>query len=342
MTSLLEEEIRSQPEVLARLLDRELARVTSIAAQLPDFNYALIAARGTSDHAATYAKYAWAARAGFPVALATPSLYTLYGKPPRMDGALVVGISQSGQSPDIVSVVEEGKRQGRPTLAITNDGNSPLAAAADHVIELHAGTERSVAATKTYTAQLTVMAMLTAGLSKTGEDELKQLPEAVSATLKGADGVAARAERYRYMNECVIVGRGYNLATAFELALKLKELTYSMTTSYSSADFRHGPIATVTDGSPVMLVMPRGETYDDMLSLAHDLKARSAELLVISDDEIASTLATTHLPLAASLPEWLSPITAIVPGQLLALYLTLAKGYDPDMPRGLKKVTLTR
>jgi glucosamine--fructose-6-phosphate aminotransferase (isomerizing) len=341
MTSLLEEEIRSQPDVLARLLDRELARATDIAAGLPSFNYALIAARGTSDHAATYAKYAWAAQAGFPVALATPALYTLYRTPPRMDGALVVGISQSGQSPDIVAVVEEGKRQGRPTLAITNDGSSPLAAMADHVIELHAGVERSVAATKTYTAQLAVMAMLAAALGKRRTDELQQLPEAVSVTLNGAAGVAARAERYRYMNDCVIVGRGYNLATAFELSLKLKELTYSMTTSYSSADFRHGPIATVTDGSPVMLIMPRGETYDDMLSLAHDLKARSAEVLVISDDEVASSLATTSLPLAATVPEWLSPITTIVPGQLLALYLTLAKGLDPDTPRGLKKVTLT-
>ncbi len=341
MTSLLEQEIRSQPDVLARLLDRELVRVLEIGKNLPAFNYALIAARGTSDHAANYAKYAWAARAGYPVALATPSLYTLYRKPPRMDGALVVGVSQSGQSPDIVSVVEEGKRQGRPTLAITNDGNSPLAAAADHVIELHAGAEKSVAATKTYTAQLAVMAMLSASLAGDGADDLRQLPEAVAATLAGSDGVAARAERYRYMDDCVIVGRGYNLATAFELALKLKELTYSMTTSYSSADFRHGPSATVTDGSPVTLIMPRGETFDDMLSLAQDLKARSAELLVISDDPSVGSLATTSLPLASSVPEWLSPITAIVPGQLLALYLTLAKGFDPDTPRGLKKVTLT-
>jgi glutamine---fructose-6-phosphate transaminase (isomerizing) len=341
MTTLLEEEIRSQPDVLARLLLREGARVAEIVRALPGFNYALIAARGTSDHAATYAKYAWAARAGYPVALATPSLYTLYHTPPRMDGALVVGVSQSGQSPDIVGVIEEGKRQGRPTLAITNDGASPLAAAADHVIELHAGAERSVAATKTYTAQLLVMAMLAAALADQDMDELQAVPDAVAATLAGAGGVAQCAERYRYMNDCVIVGRGYNLATAFELALKLKELTYSMTTSYSSADFRHGPIATVTDGSPVMLIMPRGETYDDMLSLAHDLRKRAAELLVVSDDDAAATLATTALPLAATLPEWLSPITAIVPGQLLALYLTIAKGYDPDTPRGLNKVTLT-
>ncbi len=341
MTSLLEEEIRSQPEVIARLLERETTRVARIVKELPGFDYALIAARGTSDHAATYAKYIWAALAGYPVALATPALYTLYSRPPRMAGALVVGVSQSGQSPDIVSVVAEGKRQGRPTLAITNDAASPLAAAADHVIELHAGTERSVAATKTYTAQLVVMALLAAAFTGTEQGDLQRLPEAVAATLASASEVAQRAERYRYMEQCVVVGRGYNYATALELALKLKELTYVMATAYSSADFRHGPIATVTDGLPVILVMPAGATFDDMLSLAQELKSRDAELLIASEAEAVRPLATTLLPLAAPVPEWLSPITAILPGQLLALHLTLAKGYDPDTPRGLQKVTRT-
>ena len=345
MGLLLEDEIRSQPEVIARLLDRETARVTRIVAQLPPFSYALIAARGTSDHAATYAKYALAAQAGYPVALATPALYTLYNAPPRMRDALVVGVSQSGQSPDIVGVLEEGKRQGRPTLAITNDGSSPLAAAADHVIELHAGQERSVAATKTYTAQLVAMALLASSLDQAGQSErdaeARRLPEAVAATLEGAQAVAEQAERYRYMEHCVVVGRGYNLATVFELALKLKELTYMMTTAYSSADFRHGPIATVSHGTPVILIMPGGAAFDDMLDLAQDLRGRGAELLIVSGADAARPLANTLLPLAAQVPEWLSPVTAIVPGQLLALRLTLAKGLDPDTPRGLQKVTRT-
>src|SRR3954465_7079274 len=187
MTTLLEQEIHSQPEVVAQLLERETDRVGAIIAQLPPCEYALIAARGTSDHAATYAKYAWAALAGLPVALATPALHTLYAAPPRMSGALVVGISQSGQSPDIVSVLEEGKRQGRPTLAITNDGASPLAAAADFVLQLPGGRERSVAATKTYPAQLTVMALLAAAWSGQPERfvELRRLPAALAATLGG-------------------------------------------------------------------------------------------------------------------------------------------------------------
>ncbi|HSH82724.1 MAG TPA: SIS domain-containing protein [Herpetosiphonaceae bacterium] len=340
--TFLQAEIESQPEVVARLLEREAPRVATIVSQLPAFQYVLMAARGTSDHAATYAKYSWAALAGYPVALATPSLHTLYGAPPRMDGALVVGVSQSGQSPDIVSVLEEGRRQGRPTLAITNDGSSPLAAAADHVIELHAGLERSVAATKTYTAQLTVMALLAAYLRGSGQDELGRLPAALAAALEAARPVVERrAERYRYMEQCVIVGRGYNYATAFETALKLKELTYIMATAYSSADFRHGPIATVTEGLPVILIMPSGAALDDMLELSRELKERGAELVSISDADSAHTLATTAVPLGAAVPEWLSPITAIVPGQLLSLYLALAKGYDPDAPRGLQKVTRT-
>jgi glucosamine--fructose-6-phosphate aminotransferase (isomerizing) len=343
MTTLLEQEIASQPEVLARLLDREGERVRRMAAELPPFNYALIAARGTSDHAATYAKYSWAGLAGYPVALATPALYTLYHTPPRMDGALVVGISQSGQSPDIVAVVEEGRRQGRPTLAITNDGGSPLAAAADHVIELHAGPERSVAATKTYTAQLAVMALLASAWSgQPGHSAaLARLPDAMAATLAGASALAERAERYRYIEQCVVIGRGYHYATALELSLKLKELTYVQANAYSSADFRHGPIATISEGLPVILIMPAGAAFDDMLGLAQDLHERGAELLIATDDPAAHPLATTLLPLAGAVDEWLSPITAIAPGQLLALYLTLAKGFDPDHPRGLRKVTRT-
>ena len=343
MSTQLEQEIASQPAVIASLLAREMPRVADICSRLPPFDYVLIAARGSSDHAAMYAKYAWAALAGHPIALAAPSLHTLYAAPPRMTGALVVGISQSGQSPDIVAVLTEARRQGCPTLAITNDGTSPLAATADFVVEFGVGPERSVAATKTYTAELAVIAAFAAAFSGDQQrvGELQRLPEALDATLAGAGNVAHRAERYRYMDRCVVIGRGYNYATAFELALKLKELTYVMAIPYSSADFRHGPIATIDAGAPAILVMPSGRAFDDMLDLAHDLQHLGAELLVISDARQALELATTPLPHAASVPEWLSPIPTVLPGQLLALHLALAKGYDPDVPRGLHKVTRT-
>lgn len=344
MPSLLEEEIASQPEVIARVLDRETKHVQQVVTKLPPFNYVLIAARGTSDHAATYANYVWPALAGHPVALATPSLHTLYRATPRLDGALVVGISQSGQSPDILAVLEEGKRQGRPTLAITNDGASPLALAADHTIELHAGLERSVAATKTYTAELAIMALFAAAWN--GDPQrmaaLHALPEKLAATLQlNGETLAQRVERYRYMESCAVIGRGYNYATAFEIALKLKELTYVMVSAYSSADFRHGPIATVDEGLPVILVMPTGATFADMLDLAAELQRRGAELLVISESSQALELAKTSLPIATPIPEWLSPIVAILPGQLMALHLALSKGLNPDVPRGLHKVTKT-
>jgi glucosamine--fructose-6-phosphate aminotransferase (isomerizing) len=140
----------------------------------------------------------------------------------------------------------------------------------------------------------------------------------------------------------VVIGRGYNYATALELALKLKELTYIMTNAYSSADFRHGPIATISEGVPVVLVIPEGAVMPDLVELAIDLKSRGAELLIVSNSPTVNSLTNALLPFANTLPEWLSPIAAIVPGQLLALHLAQARGSNPDRPRGLQKVTLTR
>lgn len=343
MASWLEQEIVGQPALIAAMLEREVPRIREIIARFPPFTYILVAARGSSDHAATFAQYSWAALAGYPVALAAPSLYTLYGSPPRMEGALVIGISQSGQSPDIVAVLREAKRQGRPTLAITNDHASPLGEIADEVVELGVGLERSVAATKTYTAQLAVVAAFAAVWSGDAERlaELRALPNAMEATLQGTHDIAERVQFYRDIESCTVIGRGYNYATAFELALKLKELTYIQATGYSSADFRHGPMATIGNGSPVVLCMPQGAVFADIHDLALDLRQREADLLVISDVPEALALATTPLPLAASVPEWLSPLTSILPGQVLALQLTLARGLDPDAPRGLHKVTRT-
>jgi glucosamine--fructose-6-phosphate aminotransferase (isomerizing) len=343
MPSLLEQEIHSQPALVEALLDRELGHIGQIVAALPPFQYVMLAARGSSDHAGVYAKYAWSALAGYPIALAAPSLHTLYHAPPRLDGALVVGVSQSGQSPDIVAVLEEGRHQDRPTIAITNDPASPLASTADHVVELHVGNERSVAATKTYTAQLAVMAAFAAQWSGDPRHlgDLRRVPDALAATLRTTNALAARSERYRYMEHCVTTGRGHNLATALELALKLEELTYTMVTAYSAADFRHGPIATIERGTPAIIIAPSGATLADMLALARDVRERGAELLVISDVAEALDLAQVRLHLPFSLPEWLSPIAAIVPGQIFALHLALARGFDPDLPRGLRKVTRT-
>jgi glucosamine--fructose-6-phosphate aminotransferase (isomerizing) len=218
-----------------------------------------------------------------------------------------------------------------------------LASIADHVIELHAGPEQSIAATKTYTAELTIMAIVAATLSGNAHlmDALQQIPSAMERTFELNSRLNQYVERYRYMDRCIVIGRGFNYATSFELALKLKELTYLMVSAYSSADFRHGPIATIERGLPVFLFMPAGATYDDMLDLALELQRREAELLVISESEEALSLARTALPICPEIPEWLTPLIAIIPGQLFALNLALTKGLNPDVPRGLQKVTKT-
>lgn len=338
-------EIMEQPAVLQRLLEREYSRLCALAEEIRQRAVCaiLIAARGSSDNAATYAKYLFGTRNRLPVMLAAPSLYTLYQRPPKLERMLVLGISQSGMSPDVVTVIEDARRQGMLTVALTNITDSRLAQAAEHVVPLHAGEELSIAATKTYTAELMALALLSVALDD-GEDALRQLralPEALAQTLSLSDELARRVERYRYMNECAVIGRGYNYATAFEVALKLKELTYVRASPYSSADFRHGPIAIVEKGFPVLVVMPRGEAFGDMLNLLQDLAHLDAESLVISDDAQALQAAETPLRLPVTVEEWLSPITAVAVGQLFTYHLALAKNLDPQRPRGLRKVTET-
>jgi len=344
--SFLRDEIHQQPQVLTTLLEREEENAGQIAADLRTrgIKYVIVAARGTSDNAARYGQYLLGAYNRLPVGLATPSLFSIYGEPPSLKDGLVIGISQSGRSPDIVAVLEEGRQQGAPTLAITNDPDSPLAAQADYVVALHAGEERAVAATKTYTAQLAALALLSCAMGD-GPDRLEMLrrvPLTVKRVLGREEQIAGAVGRYRYMETCVVLGRGYNYATAFEIALKLKELNYLVAESYSSADFMHGPIAVVGSGFPAMVVAPSGKMFNSMRDFSLALKARSAELLIISDRQDLLAEAATPLQLPESVPEWLSPILAVVPGQLFALHLTLTKGHDPDQPQGLQKVTVTR
>ena len=343
--SYLEQEILEQPEVLDHLLERERGTVEAVARAIRERapRFVVLAARGSSDNAARYGQYLLGAVNGLPVALATPSLFTLYRRPPRLADALVVAVSQSGQSPDIVAVVEEGRRQGALTLAVTNDPASPLARTAEWVIPLHAGAERSVAATKTYTASLLALGMLSAALA--GDEEmfaaLRTVPGAIRQVVSSAPTVCRASERYRYMEACVVVSRGYNYATAYEIALKLKELTYVLAEPYSSADFQHGPVALVEKGFPVIAVVPEGAVTAEMVDFLRRLREREAELVVISAREEVLSLAQTPLPLPGGIPEWLSPMVAVVPGQLFALGLTQARGLDPDQPRGLQKVTRT-
>ena len=239
--------------------------------------YVVIAARGSSDNAARYAQYLFGAHNRLAVCLATPSLFTFYDAAPSLAGALVIGVSQSGQSPDIVAVVESGRKQGALTLAITNRPGSPLAAAAEHTLPLLAGEERAVAATKTYTAQLCALAMLSAALEG-GEArwaELSAVPGLVEQAIAANAGVEGKVERYRYAEHFAVVGRGFNYSTAFEVALKMKETSYLVAEPYSPADLLHGPVAMIDRGFPVLLVAPSGRVLSDVAQLA--VSARAAE-----------------------------------------------------------------
>jgi glucosamine--fructose-6-phosphate aminotransferase (isomerizing) len=211
------------------------------------------------------------------------------------------------------------------------------------VIPLHAGIENAVAATKTYTSSLAALAMLSCSLDRGDDraDKLKQIPAMMSQALTNMKTVIDRTERYRYMEHCAVLGRGFNYATAFEVALKVKELSQVVAEPYSSADFRHGPIATVTHGFPVILVAPTGAVSDDMTDLIEHLNRLKAEMIVISDNAQVLSNARLALPLPVGLPEWLSPLVAVLPGQLFAMNLALARGLNPDHPEGLHKVTET-
>jgi glucosamine--fructose-6-phosphate aminotransferase (isomerizing) len=348
LKSQLLSEIYEQPEAIRRMLNIEAERVAAISQQLSprEFSYALVAARGTSDNAARYGQYILGAINRLPVALAAPSLFTRYHSPPHLSGALVIGISQSGQSPDIVSVIEEGRRQGAPTIAITNDLESPLARAAEYKIGLGVGKEQSVAATKTYTAQLTALALLALSLkgSPINLDPMETLPEVLALALNSEPEAQAAAEKLSTSDHTVFIGRGFNYSTAWEIALKCKELANIQAEALSSADFLHGPIAMVDEGFPVNLIS-MGDTFrEELNSLGVTLHARGAQLITIGDATLEGHIPgqDMFIPAPSGLPEWLSPIAAIIPGQLLAYHLAKRRGFDPDQPRVIRKVTLTK
>jgi glucosamine--fructose-6-phosphate aminotransferase (isomerizing) len=341
------DEIREQPEVAARLLREAPADLRPLVAAVRrrDIAYVLIAARGTSDHAAVYAQYALGAIALLPVALATPSLLTRYGVAPRVGAALVLGISQSGRSPDVVEVLSEARRQGAVTAAITNEPESPLAGAADHVVALRAGAEASVAATKTYSASILAVAMLAAELADDDarRRELAGVPELMrqAAALQGTATAVAR--RHQAMSDAVVLGRGYHLATALEWALKLKELAYVRAQGYSTADFQHGPAASLAPAGHVLAVSTGRPMRDELIAVLTELRRdRQAHVLLVGGDAGDAALVDAHLPLPSAVPEWLAPLAAIVPIQLFCAALGAARGIDAEHPRGLRKVTLTR
>jgi glucosamine--fructose-6-phosphate aminotransferase (isomerizing) len=341
------DEIHEQPEAAARFLAAAPEVIGPLADRLrrADIDHVVIVGRGTSDHAAIYAQYVLGIRHRLSVGLGTPSVISLYGASPRLDRSLVIAISQSGASPDVIGVIEEGRRQGAPTIAITNDPTSPLAAAAETTIALHAGPERAIAATKTYTTELLAIAALSAALTGDADDAaaVATIPETLATVLELEPDVAAMATEQADANRLLVLARGYEYATAREWALKIKELAHVFADPYSAADFQHGPLALVEPGVPVLSVVRPGPTLPGLIDLLVALRDdHDAALAVASDVEDALALARWPFRLPAGTPEWLGPIVSIVVGQLHALHLTTARGLDPEAPRSITKVTRTR
>ncbi len=339
-------DIAEQPEVLARLLEsghaREIARVASVIAQRRP-RHVVLTARGTSDHAALYAAYLAEIRLGLPAGLASPSSVTVYGARPDLSSALVIGVSQSGGSPDLCEVLRVARGAGALTLAVTNAPDSPLATTAELSVDISAGRERAVAATKTYTAELLALLMLIEGVRAGGAlpDEerraLAALPELAAQVL--ADPTAAQlAPRYRFADRVVTTGRGYAYPTAREAALKLMETSYLAALAFSGADLLHGPLAMTDPEVPVLAVVDGGPGGAAMRGVLRRLGERRADVVAIGPATPETAAAGILIP---SVDERHAPLLDILPLQRLAHALALARGEDPDAPRGLKKVTST-
>jgi glucosamine--fructose-6-phosphate aminotransferase (isomerizing) len=340
------DEIRRQPETLARTLTSERKGIARFRREMARRKPRLVvlAARGTSDNAAQFGRYLIEITTGIPVSLAAPSIHTLYETKVDYRDALVIGISQSGESTDINMVLERAREAGALTVGITNEPKSALAGIAERVFLVRAGPEKSVAATKTYTGQLMVLYLIAYALGgKLRPADLEAIPDLAAAALTLEAEVAELAGRYRYMHHAVVVGRGMNYANTLEFALKMMETSYVVAERFSSADFLHGPIAMVEPDFPVFLFAPTGPTWPSMREMLLKLKELRAERVVITDrrNSRAAGFAQRVMRIPARIPELYTPIPYIVPAQLFAAALAREKNIDPDRPRTLSKVTRT-
>jgi glutamine---fructose-6-phosphate transaminase (isomerizing) len=338
-------EIHEQPAVIQRVLETQVAAIDEIAAIVArrDPSAIVLVARGSSDNAAVYGRYLFEVCNHRLTSLAAPSGLTLYGSGPRLDRTLVIGISQSGRGEDVVAYLGEARRQGAPTVALVNDLNSPLAAAAEHVLDCAAGPEVSVPATKTVTAQMTLLAMLACALDGDGSVErLRALPSAVAAGLEQRPATSRLAQSLA-TGVASVIGRGFAYPPALELALKLKETAYAHAEPFSAADFLHGPVALVESGYCALVLDVGGHSTASALEIAAAISQRGGQPAVLRAGELEA--AAPNVPgvaVAAPVAEPFAPIVAVVLGQLVAIELALAQGLDPARPRYLHKVTSTR
>ncbi|MFB8773375.1 SIS domain-containing protein [Streptomyces broussonetiae] len=340
---IMAREMAEQPAVLRRLLDEgagPVGRVAQeIAARRPRF--VLLTARGSSDNAALYAKYLIEIRLGLPCGLASMSTTTAYGARPDLTDVLVVAVSQSGGSPDLVDSTRAAREAGALTLAVTNNPDSALAGVCEHHVDILAGPERALPATKTYTASLLALYLFVEGLRGGDGGPARVLPDLAEQLLARHDEVRALAARYRFAERMVITSRGYGYPTAKEAALKLMETSYIPALSYSGADLLHGPLAMVDNVSPVIAVVTGGKGGEALRPVLDRLRGRGADLVVIGPREHVERASAGFVLPTEGVAEEVQPILEIIPLQLLAHEVTIARGQDPDAPRALAKVTET-
>ncbi|MDR7419570.1 MAG: SIS domain-containing protein [Armatimonadota bacterium] len=334
-------EIHEQPAVLARMLTEHAPHIGEVVAALRRRNPSLVVfvARGTSHNAAIYGQYLIETLLRIPTGTAMPSVTTLYDRTPNWESAAVIAISQSGRSVDVGEVIADARKQGALTVAITNDTASPLAERSAHVLSLSAGPEQSVAATKTFTASLAMLAALVVGWGQHRDlaRGLARLPDAVAQVLTQEPAIKALAKKYAKRAPWVVTTRGYMLGVGDEAALKLKETAYAAAESMSAAELLHGPIAALDRRSIVMLLLPPGRTTQGLIDVRVRLRERSVPTLTFAFSDDPGDLAIN-----TRLPEALAPIVAAPTVHLFAYHLSVARGLNPDRPRGLRKVTLTR
>lgn len=346
MTEMLKE-IKQQPETLKRCIENNNALLSQIICEIKKKNIdnLLIAARGSSDHSGIYGKYIIEHELGLPVSLCAPSIITLYGRKLNLKNTLVVGISQSGKAEDVLEVIKNAKSQNALSISITNNTESPLANLTDFHLFADAGIEKSVAATKTFTAQMMLLALLTAKWSgnKTLFNELEIVPENIKNILEMEEMIEAKAQLCRNMKDGFVLARGINYPIALEGALKIQETTYIKTKGYAISDFYHGPFAMVEQGTNIIVFAPEGPSLSDAKEIVEKLERVKAEIVLVTNtkgefedkDKIIFKIPTTSNDLV-------SPFYNTLWAQIFACKLSLAKGLDPDLPRNLKKITITR
>jgi len=339
------QEILEQPRAVESCISYNKAVVKDLirAIELKKIRSVVIAARGTSDHVAIYAKYAIETLKGIPVALAAPSVVTVYDCALDLKDCLVIGISQSGKAEDVRLFLDSAKTQGAITMALTNNLESPLAREANFHLFCAAGEEKSVAATKTFTTQMAAILYFVSEWANhaTMKKEILLLAGGIEETIEMNKNIADHVDRYRFMNECFVLARGINYAASMETALKIQETCYVRAKAYATSDFYHGPFAMIDRDMPVIMFLPEGQAYSNAYDMAFKIIEAGADLMVVSNLDDALALGNVGVRIAETSSDYVSPFFNVAVAQMFACQLSLAKGLNPDSPRSLNKVTIT-